>query len=673
VTRIKQIALLFAILGAFWSAYAEAQRIPIAIEPAAPTVLPGQSVQLQVQLSGQCPAGVKWTVNDPKHPIPSDGFISANGLYTAPAKDDVSSTSSPTVKATCKTDDYLQATVTIIINVASCLSADVNCIRLRPETAVIEVRNPKKPGKHSSRTFTLRRVPTDPHPPQWTLNKNGHGNGVIGTLFPKGESALYTAPQSVPGEQVEVEVTNPGGTSPLATSTVVLVANHVYRHCVVTALRTEPDSCRIVNFNRLRGDRGTLIFAKGTKKGVSDDTSAAWVSAVNSSKALATGSIIDLELPNGATQANCANYDWKFVTQAEESPNILIYNPSDVGSGVCFGNHFVIALPVPVLWVDVTGFVQTLDPERSAPASLANYKDCFGNNAPQSIAPCDRDTQPMVWLYRFNWIYTHFGQAGTGQGTISLPTLVGQGARQLNYDIQADPALKAGLGWINMPIMFAKNTSPGSNLNSLSISIAYDIHFLRRPNFTSSEHFSSFVVRKPQLRVASGTEIAPTSPHDVNWIQSVTVKLPLVFTGHKQPSLLTIYPVAGTEGGWHIETHLSETSAPIRGLGGGDASVRLPFTWTHNFLGGTPITLDYTYRERWLVNPEPTTNLVKNAVQTLSAGTHIFSRRTFTVPMTPNLQFQLTYLRGGLPPEFAMLGNTVSLGLTFTNPGSSEH
>jgi len=470
------------------------------------------------------------------------------------------------------------------------------------------------------------------------------------------------------------------------TSTVVLVGHHVFIHCAIEKLKTAADSCRIVNFNRLRGERGFFILPKGTNKDskdiedmkkdigeIKDDTRVEWVNAVNSSKALATGSIIDFELPDGATQANCANYDWKFVTQVEESPNILIYNPGDVGPGICFGNHFVIALPVTVLWVDVTGFVQTLDPQRTGPASLAAYKDCYGNNAPQSIAPCDRDTWPMEWLYRLTWLYTHFGQAGTAQGTISLPTLVGQGARQLTYDVQADPAWKAGPGWINVPLIFEKSTSPGSNLNSLLVGAAYDVHFLRNPNFMSSKRFSPFVVRKPQFRFQSGTEIAPTAPHDLNWMQSITVKWPLVFTARKQPSLFTIYPVMGFEGGSHIETHLPEKGAPLRGLAGGDASYRVPFTWTHNFFGGTPITLDYTFRVRWLVNPEPTTNIANNGAQTLSAGTHIFSRSTLTVPATQNLQFQLTYLRGGLPPEFAMLGNTVSVGLTFTNPGSSEH
>lgn len=40
-----------------------------------------------------------------------------------------------------------------------------------------------------------------------------------------------------------------------------------------------------------------------------------------------------------------------------------------------------------------------------------------------------------------------------------------------------------------------------------------------------------------------------------------------------------------------------------------------PFTWTHNFSGGAPITLDYTIRARWLVNAKGTTNVANSAEQ----------------------------------------------------------
>ncbi len=168
--KIAQSALVLTTLSVLSVACAAAQQKPIAIVPASPTVLPERSIPLRVESNGQCPAGVTWTVNDATHPLPSDGSLIPTGketaIYTAPKAKDISATSPPpTVKATCHPDDNLQASVTVIINVASCPpvtvggNASASCVRLRPETAVVEVRNPNKPGKHSTAEFTLDKVP----------------------------------------------------------------------------------------------------------------------------------------------------------------------------------------------------------------------------------------------------------------------------------------------------------------------------------------------------------------------------------------------------------------------------------------------------------------------------------------------------------------------------------
>jgi hypothetical protein len=57
----------------------------------------------------------------------------------------------------------------------------------------------------------------------------------------------------------------------------------------------------------------------------------------------------------------------------------------------------------------------------------------------------------------------------------------------------------------------------------------------------------------------------------------------------------------------------------------------------------------------------------------LAAGRRSFLKGSLIAPLTPNIQFTVTALRGSLPPDFRVLGNTVVIGLTFTNPGSSEH
>jgi hypothetical protein len=99
------------------------------------------------------------------------------------------------------------------------------------------------------------------------------------------------------------------------------------------------------------------------------------------------------------TASNRKNYHWKIVTQAEESPNILIYNPSDIGSGTCTQTEFVIALPVRALWADISAFPQLEDPQRVPPAAIASFSDCWGQNPPQTILPCDYNARGMQLIY----------------------------------------------------------------------------------------------------------------------------------------------------------------------------------------------------------------------------------------------------------------------------------
>jgi hypothetical protein len=276
----------------------------------------------------------------------------------------------------------------------------------------------------------------------------------------------------------------------------------------------------------------------------------------------------------------------------------------------------------------------------------------------------------MKAVYGSTWLYTHFGQAGSAQGSISLSPVIGTGQRQLSFDVLADPAYKAGPGWINIPLIFEKSTSQGSNLDALIVGLAYDLRALSSPNWARS---SALILRKPQFQIRSSVEIAPTTPHDKNWTESGTMKIPFVFNFHQQPSAFTAYPVFGVEGGSHFDTHLVENNPILRGVAGVDGSFRWPFNLTHNLLGSSPITFEYSYRMRWLAYAEPMTDVANNGTEMLAAGRRSFFRGSFIEPLTPNIQFQVTALHGSLPPDFRVLGNTVVIGLTFANPGSSEH
>ena len=167
-----------------------------------------------------------------------------------------------------------------------------------------------------------------------------------------------------------------------ATAQIIVVATDVSVRCFAKENQIAGAKCVATDFDRLDAPRGSF-----DKQQVTDTTPARWITAVNSSKAMFTGSILDVDLPDGANEANCKSYDWKIVAQPRESPNVLIYNPSDVGAGVCVGSKFVIALPVRVLWADVTGFPQKPDPQRSGPADVATFKDCWGTTYPKRSSP----------------------------------------------------------------------------------------------------------------------------------------------------------------------------------------------------------------------------------------------------------------------------------------------
>lgn len=628
---------------------------PMLIQPADPAVATRGKVSFTAYASDAADLKVAWSVNSVNGDESMGKIDTVTGVYTAPT--DVPD-NPPKVTATSIAHPQHKASVSIVINAASCpsdVSPDAPCVMLTPLTRMV------KPGEKVDLSAKAVKL-ADPSV-TWQVNVNDQKDDSGGQISGAGEAVKYIAPTAVPAGKVEVKAVAARDSKVSATAEIIVMARYVSAHCV--AGDSKAGDCRVTNFNRLDGPAGS--FATGP---VSDRTDPALVAAVNSSKALATGSVLEVPFVNGVTAANCKNYDWKIVTQTEESPSILIYSPSDIGSGICTGAKFVIALSVRVLWADISGFPQQPDPQRSAPADFATLKDCWGQSTPQTIAPCDRNTGLMKSIYASTWVYTHFGQAGSAQGSISLSPVIGTGQRQLTFDVQADPAYKMGPGWLNIPLIFEKSTSDGSNLDALIVGLAYDLRAQQEPNMYRSSHF---VLRKPQFQVRSSVEIAPTTPHDKNWVEAGTIKLPLVFNFHQQPSAFTAYPVIGIEGGSHFDTHLVENDPILRGVAGVDGSFRWPFNLTHNFLGSSPITFEYSYRMRWLAYKEPFTDVANNGTEMLVAGRRSFLRGSFIEPLTPNLQFQVTLLRGSLPPDFRFLGNTVVIGLTFANPGSSEH
>jgi len=634
----------------------------VLVTPVDPTTTTGGTISFAAQVVGYPGTGVIWSVNGIPGGNDDSGHITVDGRFTAPQAipDNASK-----ITATSSIDNKQSMSVSVTINAASCPSSDStkppsSCLTIDPPTSLVNLGS--KRVKFSLRAGHWSRPVAEI---KWYVNGVLGGTPSTGTIQGTGADVAYVPPTTaVPTKKLEMKAVATLDAERTATAQIIVVANYVSVRCFAKENQISESKCVVKDFDRLLGPRGSI-----DKRPVDDVTAARLITAINSSKAMFTGSVLDIDLPDGANEANCKSYDWKIVTQPRESPNVLIYNPGDIGTGVCVGTKFVIALPVRVLWADVSGFPQQPDPQRSGPTDVATFKDCWGNNVPESISPCDRKVGLMTAIYKTGWLYTHFSQAGAAQGTISLSPVIGTG-RQLTFDVLADPAYKLGPGWLNIPLTFEKSTSQGSNLDALLVGLAYDWRFLKHPNLGEFPHF---VARKPQFQLRSGTEIAPTSPHDKNWVEAGTIKFPLVFNFHQQPSAFTAYPVIGVEGGSHFDTHLAEKDPILRGLAGVDGSFRWPFNLTHNFLGSSPITVDYSYRMRWLAYAEPTTDVANNGTEMLTAGRRSFLRGSLIEPLTPNLQFQVTAMRGSLPPTFRSLGNTLVIGLTFANPGSSEH
>jgi hypothetical protein len=416
------------------------------------------------------------------------------------------------------------------------------------------------------------------------------------------------------------------------------------------------------------------------------------------SKTLFSGTIISAPYDLGPKP--CAEQDWRVVLLSRESSNILIYGPADI-SEFCDDDkrRIVLVVPVHVVWARIfPNSPNFRDPFRKAPSPLKSPDDsyCLKNNFPPEdpkrewdIRPCD-----LYWVFGgfydqpFAFLYNHLTQPGTFQGTLSFTPAIGKvpntagappgekaPAETLNFDVQLYASGKVGKGYIGVPLVFEKANAPTANLNSLIMGISYDIPFAtpKHEYVSSGTDRFRFTLRLPDVRVQYGPEFAVSTPHDINMVATGVVRVPFVFGVHSQPSAISIFPVVGVEGGSHVSAHLTENNEILRRVVGFDSSLRVPFILTHAFFGDKPNTIDFAWRTRYLSYPEPITDYVSGIAEILSKEQRSYWRGSFVMPVSTLIQFKVTVQHGGLPPDFDYLGYSVNLGLTFGNPGYSEH
>ena len=471
-----------------------------------------------------------------------------------------------------------------------------------------------------------------------------------------------------------------------------------------TGVNTDPISCDVrhtdclfIEFDRPHN----TMWAMPNRKDIPHDNKVDYANAIRNpaSKTLYSGTIISAL--HHLAKGECAREDWRVVLLSKESSNVLIYGPADI-SEFCDDDHgrISVVVPVHVLWVQLFHYEGNLrDPFRKPAwpiSAVGDYCPDASKDFPTAdpikdwdIRPCDLYSSIGVLYDRPNaFLYNHLTQPGTFQGTLSFTPAIGKvpnatgappgekaPAETLSFDVQLYASGKLGKGWIGFPLVFEKANAATANLNSLIMGISYDVPL----GSTGSEYAPPstdglrFSIRPPDLRIQYGPEFAVSTPHDINMVASGVARLPLIFDVHHQPSAISIFPVVGIEGGNHFSTHLTENDSILRRVVGFDSSLRVPFILTHAFLGDKPNTIDFAWRTRYLSYAEPFTDYVSGIAETLSKQQRSYWRGSFIVPVSTLIQFKLTVQHGGLPPDFDYLGYSVNLGLTFGNPGYSEH
>jgi hypothetical protein len=442
-----------------------------------------------------------------------------------------------------------------------------------------------------------------------------------------------------------------------------------------------------------------------------------YVSAILASKVIYSGTIIAATAV-GLDQNECMRYEWRVVLLAEESSNTLIYGPADI-SEFCTGDgHILLIVPVKVRWAEISGHWAVPDvlhkpPSKPGPPPL--YCDQIVPTTAAApfygIYPCDefkenKSQGPTDEKRKFGKAaYSRFlagpydvmAQPNSTQGTLTyapglgkvpngnlacgtppVPGCVKPPSENISFDLQLYPSQRVGVGWIGFPLVFEKATVATSNLDSLTFALSYDFRLdTKRPKAFRFDFergpAESATLRMPEFRMWYGPEIAPTTPHDLNTVAAGTVRFPLIFAIHYQPSALSIFPLAGIEGGNHVSTSIPESDDILRKVVGADASLRIPYIITHAFGGDKPVVIDASWRTRYLSYPEPFTDYVSGVSRMLRKGQINFWRGDFIVPISTYYQFKVTVQHGGLPPDFDYLGYSVSIGLTYNNPGYSEH
>lgn len=519
---------------------------------------------------------------------------------------------------------------------------------------------------------------------------------------------------------------------PKGTSHVEYHPEYLFHDESMVTGRDEHLQCvQVIQFNRVLWQVGEVNYPNGVF-GHLENRAFQWnqdprnvapelVAAVNGSKIPISGSILVAH-----DVADCRRREWKIVTESTDSSNILVYGSSEV-SVYCRQttdreSDLLIVLPVHAIWANVfENPADTTDPSWRPISDVPSQHNCYGelNTPADGIRPCDTKQVgrkgPNVVAKVFDWapvawIYNRVTQPGVSQGSFSFAPV--DIAPKSTWDAQGYFSTRSAAlgGWIGLSTMLEHDIKMQDDLNSFTAALTYNWRWGDNQNFWLSGGETGTIapivgLRVPEFTLKVGPEFAPgppgispppvglpgtgatTSKRDLNLVGGATARLPVIFNFLKQPSIISVLPIGGFEWGGRVDSHqivefpsqktetvLNQPQHISRLVTGVDGSLRWPFQLSHNFLGDKPITVDYSYRLRWLFDAEPFVDESwPKPYETLSAGWRSYTRITLLMPLSAYLQLRGSWQHGTLPPEFQYAGNVFTLGLAFSNPGSVEH
>lgn len=182
------------------------QGIVVTMSPASAIVAPGAKQQFTATVTGAPINGVWWYVNNTSTGNSTIGWITQNGLYTAPS---VPPATPITIRAVCQANSGRSASAPVTISGAP---AGVT-VAISPASASVQTG--------TTRQFTATVTGSANTAVTWRVSDIVGGNATVGTIS---SSGLYTAPNNAPANPVAVSAVSQADNTKTATALVTVTS-----------------------------------------------------------------------------------------------------------------------------------------------------------------------------------------------------------------------------------------------------------------------------------------------------------------------------------------------------------------------------------------------------------------------------------------------------------------